>query len=94
MVQLSIYTLNYILYYIIDTPPKESDSAHSLRQPTVIVKWLRRQNTSRHHTNKYKNDALVLRRGETFKVGLTFKDISFSEIMNTVFKLRIGKSVV
>ena len=67
----------------------ESDS-NSSKQPTVEVDWLRQQNTSRHHTNEYENDALVLRRGETFNVGLTFKDISFSEIMKTVFKLRIG----
>ena len=67
----------------------ESDS-NSSKQPTVEVDWLRQQNTSRHHTNEYENVALVLRRGETFNVGLTFKDISFSEIMKTVFKLRIG----
>ena len=72
----------------------ESDSSHSTQQ-TVEVDWLRQQNTSRHHTNEYENDALVLRRGETFNVALTFKDvISFSEIMKTVFKLRIGRYVV
>ena len=70
----------------------ESDSSHSTQQ-TVEVDWLRQQNTSRHHTNEYENDALVLRRGETFNVELTFKDICFSEIMKTVFKLRIGMSI-
>ena len=70
----------------------ESDS-NSSKQPTVEVDWLRQQNTSRHHTNEYENVALVLRRGETFNVGLTFKDIDISEIPKTVFKLRIGMSI-
>ena len=77
----------------------DTQSTHLLRQlgpqPAVEVDWLRQQNTSRHHTNEYENVALVLRRGETFNVGLTFKDIiSFSEIPKTVFKLRIGMSIV
>ena len=61
---------------------------------TVSIDWLRQQNTSDHHTNEYENDALVLRRGATFDIKLTFQDISFSKIMETVLKFSIGKSQV
>ena len=78
------------LLYLIGT-----SGSSSLRDVgTVFIDWLSQQNTSSHHTNEYENEALVLRRGATFDIKLTFQDISFSKIMETVLKFSIGKSQV
>ena len=48
----------------------------------VEFKYNRQENTTRHHTEDYENDVLVLRRGAAFDIGLTFSNVPLSDSKN------------
>ena len=51
----------------------------------------RRENTTAHHTDEYENDALVLRRGATFDLGIKFHNVGYDQIQDAVLQFSIGK---
>jgi hypothetical protein len=58
---------------------------------TVEFDYNRNENTTRHHTNEYENDVLVLRRGGTFDLGLIFNDVVPKDIQEPVLQFSMGK---
>ena len=62
-----------------------------MAQARVEFDYNRSENTTRHHTEEYENDVLILRRGETFNVGLTFYNVAPDEIQESVLRFCIGK---
>ena len=57
----------------------------------VEFKYNRQENTTRHHTEDYENDVLVLRRGAAFDIGLKFSNVPLSDIQESVLRFGIGK---
>ena len=51
----------------------------------------RQKNTTTHHTDEYENDALVLRRGATFDLGIKFRNVGHDQIQEAVLRFSIGK---
>ena len=57
----------------------------------VEFKYNQKQNATRHHTEDYENDVLVLRRGAAFDLGLTFSNVPPNHIRESVLRFGIGK---
>lgn len=58
---------------------------------TVEFEYNRKENTTRHHTDEYENDVLVLRRGEKFDLDLTFHNVGLNDIQESVLRFNIGQ---
>ena len=63
-------------------------------EATVEFEYNRQENTTRHHTDEYENDVLVLRRGATFHLGLTFQNVSSNDIKKSVIRFNIGRLAI
>ncbi len=59
---------------------------------SVEFEYNRDKNTKMHHTGEYENDCLVLRRGETFDLGLTFHNVDLNVIQESVLRFSMGKT--
>lgn len=59
----------------------------------VLVKfdYNKEDNTTRHHTDEYENNVLVLRRGDIFTLGLTFENVGESHLQESLLQFSIGK---
>ena len=59
----------------------------------VEFDYNRTKNTTRHHTEEYEieNDVLILRRGETFNLGLTFYNVGPDEIQESALRFGTGE---
>ncbi|XP_042328169.1 protein-glutamine gamma-glutamyltransferase 4-like [Sceloporus undulatus] len=58
---------------------------------TIGVDFLRKENTRLHHTDKFKNDSLIVRRGQKFSLKVTFsRELKVND--EIILKLSIGKT--
>ena len=57
----------------------------------VEFDYYRFKNTTRHHTEEYENDVLIVRRGETFNLGVTFHNVGPDEIQESVLRFGTGE---
>ncbi|CAB3998614.1 ---NA---, partial [Paramuricea clavata] len=64
-------------------------SDEGMDEVTVEFDYNRNENTTRHHTNEYENDVLVLRRGAMFDLGLIFNDVAPQDIQEPVLQFSI-----
>ena len=57
----------------------------------VEFEYNREDNTKKHHTKDYENDVLILRRGDTFDLGLVFHNVGPDEIQESVLRFTTGE---
>ena len=82
-----ILLVSQCLYLIHDILAVLSD----MDEARVEFDYNRSENTTRHHTEEYENDVLILRRGETFNLELTFHNVGPDEIQESVLRFCIGE---
>ena len=64
----------------------------NMDEARVEFEYYRTKNTTRHHTEEYENDVLILRRGDTFSFGLTFHNVEPDEIQESVVRFSTGEN--